>query len=179
MVTAVLATDFGLTLTDELVDRYRGFLFDRIARTVRPVPGVAEALGALGHPYCLASSSTPERIAVTLRAIGLTDRFHPYVFSASEVKHGKPAPDLFLHAAARMGARPEDCLVIEDSPVGLEAARSAGMTAVAFVGGAHVAPGNLRPPIADFAPDFVLEDMLDLPLLVQGWEERRALSQAV
>lgn len=174
MVTAVLSTDFGLTLTDEHVDRYRSFLFDRIARNVCPIPGVEEALKSLQRPYCLASSSTPERIAVTLRAIGLSARFHPHVFSASEVKRGKPAPDLFLHAATRMGARPEDCLVIEDSPVGLEAARSAGMTAVAFVGGSHVGPGELRPRIADFAPDFILEDMRDLNRLVRSWEERRA-----
>ena len=83
-----------------------------------------------------------ERIRLGLEVVGLYDRFHPHLFSASMVRHGKPAPDLFLDAAARMGPAPERCLVIEDSPAGVEAARAAGMSAIGFCGGSHCRPGH-------------------------------------
>lgn len=116
-------------------------LFARFRAELSPVPGVAallDRLKAKGLPYCIASSGTLERIGVALEAMSLTDRF-PHVFSAEHVTRGKPAPDLFLHAAAAMDARPEECLVIEDSPFGITGARRAGMRRLGFTGGAHLA----------------------------------------
>jgi beta-phosphoglucomutase-like phosphatase (HAD superfamily) len=82
------------------------------------------------------------------------------------VEHGKPAPDLFLHAAARMRTAPASCLVIEDSPAGITAARAAGMRVFAYVGGSHIEPAGLRGTIEALRPDAVFDDMQRLPDLV-------------
>jgi len=84
----------------------------------------------------VASSSPPDRVQVSLETTGLA-KFFNFLFSASNVRNGKPAPDLFLHAAARMGVQAADCIVVEDSPAGVAAAAAAGMTALGFVGGSH------------------------------------------
>ena len=92
-------------------------------------------------PACVATSSSPPRLARTLALSGLAQAFRGRTFTASEVARGKPAPDLFLHAAARMGAAAADCLVIEDSAPGIEAAAAAGMRSVLYAGGSHHDPG--------------------------------------
>jgi HAD superfamily hydrolase (TIGR01509 family) len=109
---------------------------------LQPIPGIVEVLDSLGLPSCVASSGTPERIEHALSLVGLLDRFHPHLFSAVEVRHGKPAPDLFLHAAVRMGVAPARCVVIEDSLPGVAAAVAAGMTAIGFTGGSHCPPAH-------------------------------------
>jgi HAD superfamily hydrolase (TIGR01509 family) len=93
---------------------------------------VVEALQAIALPVCVASSGTHERIRLTLTCTGLWDRFGGRVFSAQDVERGKPAPDLFLHAAAALGVAPGRCAVVEDSPAGVTAANAAGMTSFAF-----------------------------------------------
>jgi HAD superfamily hydrolase (TIGR01509 family) len=94
---------------------------------VKAVQGVEAVLDSLHLPYCVASSGTHEKMATTLGATGLLPRFQDRIFSATEVARGKPAPDIFLHAAARCGADPSACAVIEDSPAGVEAGVAAGM----------------------------------------------------
>ncbi|CAM5627155.1 Hydrolase OS=Streptomyces antimycoticus OX=68175 GN=SSPO_046690 PE=4 SV=1 [Streptomyces antimycoticus] len=92
------------------------------------VSEVLEKLRADGVPYCVASSGSHERIRVALRTTGLYDLFgEDHIFSSEDVGRGKPAPDLFLHAAERMGVAPERCAVVEDSPLGVQAAVAAGM----------------------------------------------------
>ncbi|MGY3132877.1 beta-phosphoglucomutase-like phosphatase (HAD superfamily) [Bradyrhizobium sp. USDA 4501] len=85
----------------------------------------------------MASSGTPEKIHHGLTCAGLYDQLAPHIFSATQVKRGKPAPDLFLFAAAQMGATPARCVVIEDSVAGVTGARAAGMTVLGFYGGSH------------------------------------------
>jgi HAD superfamily hydrolase (TIGR01509 family) len=104
---------------------------------LQPIPGVRELLASLRAPYCLASSSGAARIALSLQLAGLAEYFDNRIFGAELVAHGKPAPDLFLHAARAMGAAPERCLVIEDSEPGIAAACAAGMTVWGFAGGSH------------------------------------------
>lgn len=112
-------------------------------RSLQPVPGIAAFLAAMpAVKRCVASSSHPERIAVSLALTGLAEAFGPAVFSSHQVARGKPAPDLFLFAAASMGCDPARCLVIEDSVYGVEAARAAGMRAIGFIGGSHVGSGQ-------------------------------------
>jgi HAD superfamily hydrolase (TIGR01509 family) len=101
------------------------------------MPHAAYALTWLRGPKCVASSSTLDRIRVSLETTGLMRFFEPHLFSASDVAHGKPAPGLFLHVAARMNLAPTDCIVVEDSPAGVTAATAAGMTSIGFVGGSH------------------------------------------
>jgi HAD superfamily hydrolase (TIGR01509 family) len=105
---------------------------DAFRRELHPVPGIAAALDTIAIPTCVASSGSHEKMRLTLGLTGLRERFAGRIFSADEVERGKPAPDLFLHAAERMGAAPRDCVVVEDSPFGVAAARAAGMPALGF-----------------------------------------------
>ncbi len=101
-------------------------------RELRPVPGVAEALDKIDLPTCVASSGSQEKMRFTLGLTGLWDRFAGRIHSADEVGRGKPAPDLFLRAASSMATPPERCVVVEDSPFGVIAARAAGMSALGY-----------------------------------------------
>jgi HAD superfamily hydrolase (TIGR01509 family) len=135
-VEEVVAQKLGRPAPPELRERYYARLFASFERDgLAPVPGVAEALDAIDLPRCVASSGPHEKIRRALRAAGLADRFpEQAIFSAQDVAHGKPAPDLFLHAAAEMGFDPATTAVVEDSPAGVEAARAAGMVALGYAG---------------------------------------------
>ncbi|HEY8382969.1 MAG TPA: HAD-IA family hydrolase [Microvirga sp.] len=159
-----LPADFGAQLTRETLARFE--------QELQPIGGVREAILALPHQRCVASSSVPERIALSLRVTGLANLFER-VFSAVEVARGKPAPDLFLHAAARMGAAPADCVVIEDSPYGVEAALAAGMPVIGFAGGGHCGPGH-GPMLRDVGADVVIDSMADLTTAVRFLSHRMA-----
>ena len=106
------------------------------------VPGVEEILSSLTQPYCVASNGNREKMNFTLRHTGLLERFEGRMFCADDVASPKPAPDLFLHAARRFDADPADCIVVEDTPTGVAAARAAGMTALGFA--ALTPVGRLR-----------------------------------
>ncbi|MFG3120279.1 HAD family hydrolase [Streptomyces sp. NPDC048197] len=121
----------GRRLPEDFDEVFHGRVFAAFERELRPVPGVTdvlEKLAADGIPYCVGSSGSHARIRVGHRATGLDRWFGPErVFSSQDVGRGKPAPDLFLHAAREMGVAPERCAVIEDSPLGVRAAVAAGM----------------------------------------------------
>jgi HAD superfamily hydrolase (TIGR01509 family) len=104
--------------------------------------GLRHFLKALPAARCVASSSSVERIAHSLEITGLARFFGEAIFSSSMVKRGKPAPDIFLYAAEKMGAEPARCAVIEDSPFGVEGAVAAGMTAIGYTGGGHTYAGH-------------------------------------
>jgi HAD superfamily hydrolase (TIGR01509 family) len=137
---------FGQPMPDDFQIRYRERLLNRMAADLRPMAGVFDLLEAMAVPYCLATSSSPQRLALSLNVTGLAPCFEGRVSTASEVEHGKPAPDLFLLAAARMGEKPGQCLVIEDSEMGVRAAQAAAMPCWHFAGGAHVKAGYTLPP---------------------------------
>jgi len=109
--------------------------FDAELRAVAGVSGALDAVEEGGVPFCVASNGSRAKIAANLARTGLAERFMGRVFSAQDVAAGKPSPDLFLHAARHMGVAPSRCVVVEDSPVGLTAARAAGMDCLAFAGG--------------------------------------------
>ncbi len=106
-------------------------------RELRPVPGIVEALDRVTLPTCIASSGSHEKLTLTLGLTGLYERFAGRIFSADEVERGKPDPDLFFYAAERMGVVPERCVVVEDSPWGVAAARAAGMSALGYAADAE------------------------------------------
>ncbi|WP_329463711.1 HAD family hydrolase [Streptomyces sp. NBC_01431] len=126
----------GASLPLDFDETLHARIFAAFERELRPVAGVTDVLGKLvadGVPYCVASSGTHERIRVGHRTTGLDEWFEEeWVFSSEDVGRGKPAPDLFLHAAERMGVAPERCAVVEDSRLGVEAARAAGMDVYGF-----------------------------------------------
>jgi len=136
-----LESRYGRPLPD-FATRHRERLRSLFEADLRPIPGIGAVLDALTCRVCVASSGTSERLQHALSLVGLLDRFQPHVFSVSEVAHGKPAPDLFLHAAGRMGVAPQRCLVVEDSIAGVAAAVAAGMPAIGFTGGSHCRPGH-------------------------------------
>ncbi|MFZ5964777.1 HAD family hydrolase [Thalassococcus sp. BH17M4-6] len=136
-VAANIRASFDVALPEDFEERYRAALADRFATQLRATPGLHAMIARLGCRSCVATSSSPRRVAVTLRLLGLTGHFGPHVFTASEVTHGKPAPDLFLLAARRMGTEPERCLVIEDSAAGIAAGIAAGMQVWHYTGGGH------------------------------------------
>jgi HAD superfamily hydrolase (TIGR01509 family) len=148
-----LPADWG----EEVEQRYRR----AFAAALTPVEGVLEALDQIELPNCVASSGTHEHLRYTLGLTGLYDRFAGRIFSAEDVPNGKPAPDLFLHAAQRMGAEPACCVVVEDSRAGVQAARAAGMRALAFAGGLSPAQVLEGPSTIVFEHMRELPDLLD------------------
>jgi len=139
-----IRTTFAVTLPDRFEQDYRRDLLARFTEGLGPTPGVMAMLDRLRTRSCVATSSSPARVSHSLQIVGLTARFGADVFTASEVRQGKPAPDLFLHSARRMGADPARCLVIEDSLPGVEAALAAGMQVLRYTGGAHLAGRVLK-----------------------------------
>ena len=169
-VRALVEAASGRPLPAGFEDEYHRNLFARFVGELRPVSGVTgvlDALRAAGAAVCVASSGTPERISLALRTTGLDAHFGGRVFSASDpqVARGKPAPDLFLHAAASMGVEPARCAVIEDSVPGVEAALAAGMTVFGYAE---------RTPASRLAgASRIVTAMADLvPLLLAGTDLR-------
>jgi HAD superfamily hydrolase (TIGR01509 family) len=158
----------GVAFDATAQDRLRAALYAAFRRDLRAISGIAETLDALDRPFCVASSSDPERIRVSLDIVGLLDRFEHRIFSAAMVSRGKPAPDLFLLAAERMGVAPHRCAVVEDSPAGIRAARAAGMRALAFTGGGHAGAAGHRAALVEAGADALFDDMRALPALLDG-----------
>ena len=138
VVLATIRAEFGVDLPADFEATYRERLLAEFERELRIMPGVAEVLHDLSVPFCLATSSSAPRVRRSLQIVGLDKVFADRVTTASEVARGKPAPDLFLRAAGKMGVAPENSLVIEDSVNGIRAARAAGMEVWHFTGGAHL-----------------------------------------
>jgi len=167
-VREVLRQEFELDLTDTQLAEMRADLMQRFRTQLRPVPGMAETLARLGIARCVASSGSLDRIRLSLGLTGLLEMLEPHLYSATMVRRGKPAPDLFLHAARAMGVAAADCLVIEDSPAGIDAAHSAGMRVFAFTGGSHAGHAALVAELATRRPDRTFNDMRLLPEMLAG-----------
>ena len=149
----------GGPLPADIPERYYAEAEARFALGLQPIAGVVAALDEIDLPMCVASSGPHHKMAVTLRATGLWERFEGRIFSATEVAHGKPAPDLFLHAAHAMGFDAAATAVVEDSLPGVQAARAAGMRALAFA-------ADTDPAALAAAGGEVFDDMAQLPRLL-------------
>ncbi|MQS07368.1 HAD family hydrolase [Streptomyces alkaliphilus] len=168
-VRAQIAERLGEAGATEWDQRYQERLHAAIPTELTPVPGIRSALAALADREergelrtCIASSGDHAKMRLTLGTTGLYPLFEGRIFSTTEVARGKPAPDLFLHAARRMGAEPASCVVVEDSHHGVNAARAAGMRSLGYAGG-------LTRPERLAGPDtIVFEDMARLPELIFG-----------
>jgi len=151
----MLPADFG----EQVRRRYR----EVFETELTPIAGVEHALELISEPTCVASSGTHEHLRYTLGLTGLYERFAGRIFSSQDVAAGKPAPDLFLYAAERMGCAPAGCVVVEDSRAGVQAARAAGMRVLAFAGG--LTPRELL----DGPDTLVFADMRQLPGLLDRY----------
>jgi len=200
-VLAEALTEIGFPLTpQQAIDRYTGISLPAVLSLVeaewaralpadfvthlgardraafraelQPVGGVADMLARLSSPRCVASSGVLEKIRSNLELTGLLQYFEPNLFSAEMVARGKPAPDLFLLAAATLASPPERCLVIEDSVAGIEAACAEGMRVFGFCGAGHARPGSAEALRAAGATQ-VFSRMQELPRLLAGPATRR------
>jgi HAD superfamily hydrolase (TIGR01509 family) len=151
----------GKSFPADLRTDYRDLLATTFRASLKPMPGIDAVLGALKLPYCLASSSDSERIATTLAAAGLAPYFGDRVYSAAMVAKGKPAPDLFLFAAAQMGREPRQTVVVEDTVAGVLAGKAAGMTVWGFAGGSHCIGRDVGRRLAEAGADRVFDSMAD------------------
>jgi HAD superfamily hydrolase (TIGR01509 family) len=149
----------GASLPADFAVGYYAALGAEFARELEPVPGIVEALERIDRPSCVASSGPHDKIRLTLGLTGLLPRFDGRIFSASDVEHGKPEPDLFLHAARTMGFDPARTVVVEDTVPGVLAGRAAGMRVLAF---ARLTPAGA---LADAGGE-VFDDMRALPGLI-------------
>jgi HAD superfamily hydrolase (TIGR01509 family) len=161
--------EFGRPLPPDYDDLASREITKRFTQELRAIPGVHAALATIELPVCVASSATADKLRLGLSAVGLYERFAPNVFSVDEVDRGKPAPDLFLHAARRMRVAPERCLVIEDSVAGVTAAVAAGMRVAGFHGAIHCGAGHPG-ALAAAGAGRVFGEMAELRAIVSdGW----------
>jgi HAD superfamily hydrolase (TIGR01509 family) len=164
---ALMEAETGIPIPPEVRQRISRRMREAIVTELQAIPGVHAALDGIAHPVCVASSSGLDYLEQALGLVRLWPRFNPHVFSAQQVARGKPAPDLFLFAAGRMGVAPEACLVVEDSAAGVQAALAAGMRVVGFHGGGHCPPGH-DARLAGEGAHMTLADMRLLPDLLRA-----------
>jgi HAD superfamily hydrolase (TIGR01509 family) len=157
---SIIETKIGRKLPADWEAQTQPLYRNRLATSLTPVDGIVEALDRITLTTCVASSGTHDKMRFTLGRTGLFDRFDGRIFSATQVARGKPAPDLFLFAAAQMGVAPTACAVVEDSAFGVAAARAAGMRVLAYAGGVTPAAKLVGPGTTVFG------DMPNLPNLL-------------
>ena len=133
-LTALMGSEASLEF-DRVASKEIVAAFEDRLQCVDGVVALIDMLHDRGIATCVASSGSHKKMRFTLGITGLWERFEGRIFSASEVQHGKPAPDLFLHAAERMNTAPQRCAVIEDSIYGVQGAVAAGMHAFGYAGG--------------------------------------------
>ena len=157
--------DEGVNLPDDFEPFLKSDDQAAFATELKAIPGVNEVLARLPYNKCVASSGSPEKIRKNLTLTGLAEHFGPHLFSAHSVKNSKPAPDLFLYAAAQFNVEPEKCLVIEDTTLGIEAGQAAGMSVLGFAGGSHCDPAYVT-RLEKAGPKKVFYQMSELPGLL-------------
>ena len=150
--------EFGVDVPEHAVVHMNTKLFEAFSRELTQVNGVQEFIDSLTSKVCVASSSHPERLEHSLGITSLLRYFDGQIYSATMVKRGKPAPDLFLLAAQDMGYSPQNCVVIEDSPYGILAAKSAGMHAIGITAASHTKAPEFSDKLHKAGADFVATD---------------------
>jgi HAD superfamily hydrolase (TIGR01509 family) len=142
-VIATIEQAAGRTLPASFAEHYQGRTSQRFRQELAAIAGAREFIAAFADlPRCIASSSSPDRLAVCLEVLDMTALFEGRVFSASDVARGKPHPDIFLHAAAAIGVPAGECIVIEDSTSGVMAGRAAGCTVIGLLAAGHIRKGH-------------------------------------
>lgn len=160
-------SEWGHSLPHDFLERVRVRDAAAFRSELQPIKGAREVLAALDRPHCVASSGRLEKMRLTLGLTGLLPLVEPNLFSAEMVARGKPAPDLFLHAAEAMDVPSANCVVVEDSRAGVQAGVAAGMRVFGFTGGSHCTPEAAAMLLAAGAEQ-VFSHMAELPRLLDG-----------
>jgi HAD superfamily hydrolase (TIGR01509 family) len=154
-VVAAVEASLGRPLPESFPAELQERTLAVFRKELRCVDGARAYIAEFAHlPRCIASSSSPDRLALCLDVLGLHNEFKGGVFSASAVSRGKPHPDIYLHAAAQMRYEPANCIVIEDSPSGVAAGIAAGMTVIGLLAASHMGPDH-RARLASAGAHFV------------------------
>jgi HAD superfamily hydrolase (TIGR01509 family) len=163
----VVFSELGRKMPRGLLEEREKLVWERCRSDLKTVAGVDGALEALRQqPKCVASSSIPEKLQLKLDSTGLARHFAPHIFSTALVARGKPAPDIYLHAAQVVGHAAGRCIVVEDSRHGIAGAKAAGMHAIGFAGGSHAAP-SLAGELRSAGAAVVVDHMDDLPKAIR------------
>jgi HAD superfamily hydrolase (TIGR01509 family) len=155
----------GRPVPDDFLPSYESRTHAALKSDLKVVCGIEAVLDSLTLPYCVASSGSHEKMQTTLGITGLLPRFQGRMFSVTEVPRGKPSPDVFLYAAAKMGADASDCAVVEDTPTGVVAGVAAGMTVFGYCG---LTP---RAQLQEAGAHHTFDRMCKLPKLLSDAEE--------
>ena len=165
-VSEVITARKGSTPEDGFFERIQRLTTEKMRDELVEVEGAREAIESIPLPRCGASSSSPESLQWKLEHTNLIELFEPNLFSTQLVENGKPAPDIFLLAAERMGVPPAECIVVEDSSNGVRAARSAGMKTIGFTAGSHCLDDHGDALLADGA-DMIVDSYRMLPTAIE------------
>jgi len=171
-VIAAIEKAAGRTLPPSFSEQYQHRTLERFRQELAPIAGVREFIAKfVDLPRCIASSSSPDRLAVCLEVLEMSSLFEGRVFSASNVARGKPYPDIFLHAAAEIGVSPRECVVIEDSASGVVAGREAGATVIGLLAAGHIREGHAA-ALKDAGAHYLAADYLELERIFRGLVSR-------
>ena len=169
-IWAGIAETWGAALPPGFGEALRSRVAKALENELEPIDGAREILLGLPYPKCVASAATSKRLELTLSITGLDHLLEGKCFSGSMVEKSKPAPDLFLLAADKMGHTPEKCLVVEDSVNGVKAAVGAGMTVLGFTGASHCQPG-INDVLTSLGCREVFSNLRELPNLISLYKE--------
>ncbi len=162
-VSKTLTAETGIVVPSDFKDMLATKKEVHFKTRLQAMPGLTDAIEELAHlPRGIASGSGMAALKSMLTHTGLYHKFAPHIYSSELVAKGKPHPDVFLHAAANMGYDPKDCLVIEDGPEGVKAAKAAGMRVFGFIGGTHCTPDHTR-LLKEAGAEVIFRDMRMLP----------------
>jgi len=163
---SVIQEEYGKAMSPQELERILKKIDDTLLADLKSITNISEVMRYLEQTYlckCIASNSMQEYIVTALTLTGLSEHFKQHqIFSASMVKQGKPMPDLFLHAAEQFRVKPESCLVIEDSVVGITAAKAANMPVIGFLGASHAQNDWYRQRVIEAGPQCVANDAMEL-----------------
>ncbi|MGE3831459.1 MAG: HAD family hydrolase [Parvibaculaceae bacterium] len=175
-IVARIAETRTIAFPDDFAQTLDTIILSDLVASVKPVAGIKDVLNSLDRAsWCVASNSGSERIRRCLKAAGLVPPYSPRLFSAERVAKGKPAPDVYLHAAREVGAAPPDCLVVEDTVTGVTAGKAAGMTVIGFLGGSHCrAADGTR--LRKAGADLIAADSVTLGKLIGLFRDRRQMT---
>jgi len=163
--TELLVATSDVSVTEDIFNTLEESVSRRIKEELQAIDGAHQAISTLNQPKCVASSSSARSLKSKLAQTGLFDLFNPHIYSTQLVDNGKPAPDLFLHAAKELNVLPSECVVVEDSANGVLAGKQAGMQVIGFTGGGHCPPQHSSALLSKGA-DFIATDYSDIVTLL-------------